>query len=248
MKVWRLALVAVVAPVGAIGGPSVAAAEPRSFTQTYEYPTLPEGESEVALWHRQAYDASPASGPLDFEAVEDQLQLGYGITDHLEAALFTVFTQDSNHAFGFAALRGELHARLADRGVWPVDLVLHFAAAKQFDTRVDDLEARLVVARDFDRLTVAGDAVVTLHVGHEARDPKHTYGWAAGATYEVTPRFHAGIETWGTRADRSPTTFELGPALAFQASPRLWIAVTGGLGITAAANDFDGRLIAGFAR
>jgi hypothetical protein len=234
-RVWPLLLVS-----------GVAAAEPRSFTHTFEYATLPSGDGEIEVWHREViHDA----GLERSETLDDQLQVGFGAADHVEVDVIGAVTDDGV-AMHFAALRGELRGRIADRGELPVDIAIHAGAAKEFDERVYDAYARLVLARDFDRISVAATGQVLFRFGADSFAAKRQYDGAAGVTYEVAPRFHAGLEAWGFIDTDSNhlCSFELGPALAVRASQNLWVALSTGFGLTHDSNDFDGRLIIGFAR
>jgi hypothetical protein len=223
---------------------ATAAAEPRSFTQTYEYPTLPEGEAEVGLWHAQSQTAWHAPKVQRFA---EQLQINYGVTDRFEAALFTVFTQTTDQAFAFDSLRAEGRYRFVDRGEWPVDVALHVEAAKQFDRSIYDLTGRLELARDFDRVTAAGNVILSRAVGHDADGAKLELGWAGGVTYEVVAKLHVGVETWGSHSDGLTRT-EVGPAIGVAPSSRLWLAVTAGFGVNDASDAFSGQLIVGLRR
>jgi len=223
---------------------ATAAAEPRSFTQTYEYPTLPEGEAEVGLWHAQSQTTWHA--PMVQRFVE-QLQINYGVTDRFEAALFTVFTQKTDQAFAFDSLRAEGRYRFVDRGEWPVDVALHVEAAKQFGRSIYDLTGRLELARDFDRVTAAGNLILTRSVGHDTDGAQLELGWAGGLTYEVVSKLRVGVETWGGHS-AGLTRAEVGPAIGVAPSSRLWLAVTAGFGVNDASDAFSGQLIVGLRR
>jgi hypothetical protein len=235
MKVWPLLFVS-----------GVAAAEPRSFTHAYEYPTLAADSTEIQLWHRDVIRDAGSSGG---ERLEDELQVGFGATDQIEADVIAAVADDGV-ALTFTSLRGEVRARLADRGELPIDLAVHAGGGKDFGGRIYDAYARLVLAHDFDRISVAATGQILFRLGTDAPVAKRQYDGAAGVTYELAPRFHAGLEMWGT-VDTDSThahSYELGPALAMRASQNLWLAVSAGFGLTAESNDFDGRLILGFSR
>ncbi len=238
-QLTRLCAVVLVSSLGS----SLGSAEPRAFTHAYEYPTLPEGDTEVALWHQQSRDVWDQVSAQRFE---QQLQLGFGVTDHLEAALFTVFTQATNRDFAFSTLRGMLRYRLSDRGS-PVDVVVHVEGAKEFGEGVYDVSGELDLSRDFDRLTVVANALVVVALGHDVPDAKPHLAWAAGATYELVAKLHAGVEIWGSRVD-GVTRAELGPAVGVQASAKLWLALSAGFGLDHDSDALSGRLIVGFYR
>ena len=235
MKAWPLLLVS-----------GVAAAEPRSFTHTYEYPTLAADTADVQLWHRDVIRNAGVSGG---ESLEDELQVGFGVTDQIEADVIAAVTDDGV-ALAFASLRGEVRARLADRGELPIDFAVHAGGGKEYGDRIYDAYARLVLAHDFDRISLAATGQVLFRFGADAFVAKRQYDGAAGVTYEVAPRFHAGLEAWGTVDTDSAHhhSYELGPALAVRASQSLWIALSAGFGLTNDSDDFDGRLIIGLTR
>lgn len=219
---------------------ATAVANPRDLTHTYQYPTLPEGDGEVALWHGQTYFRGA-------ESVEDQLQISFGATEQLELSLFGVFGETTDSAFGFRELRGEARYRLLDRGQLPVDIGVMVAAGREFGTSVVPLEARLELARDFGRLQLAANGSVIDLRGSDVVGPRVATAWAGGATYEFAAWCHAGAETWGQHTS-DQTLAWAGPAIGLVASPRLWFALSLGKGLTSASEDFSGRLIVGFSR
>jgi hypothetical protein len=223
---------------------ATAAAEPRSFTQTYEYPTLPEGETEVALWHAQARDTWKSPSVQRFA---EQLQIDYGITDRLEASLFTVFTQSTDTAFAFDSLRAQARYRFFDRGERWVDIALHCDAGKEFAHSEYDLSWRLELAHDFDRISAVGNLIGNYALGHDVAKSEFTIGWAGGVTYEVVPKLHVGAEAWGDHVD-GVTRTQVGPAIALVPSPRLWLALTAGFGVNDPSEAFAGQLIIGLRR
>jgi hypothetical protein len=228
--------------------PSLAHADRKSFTNTYEYATLPEGQTEVELWHTQSRDTWESSTPQRFE---EKLEVEHGITDHWDMAMYLVFGQVAGDAtteepFGFDSLRFESRYRLADRGQWPIDTVLYGEVGKDFGAGVYELEGKVILARDFDRLTVAGNAIVEIAVGHDVAETNVEVGWAAGASYEITPKVKFGAETWGERAREDQIVRGyVGPALSLAPSNKLWVTAGLGFGVNSDADAFSGRIIVG---
>lgn len=225
-------------------GPAIAAAEPRAFTRTYEYATLPEGETEVALWHaidRNAWESSSR------QELRERLQIGLGVLDQLEASLFAEFSQASGGDFRFGALRLQARYRLVDRGEWPVNVVLHGEVAKQFSVGEYDLRGELDVTRDFGRLEAAANGIVNRPVGHDVHDAEATYAWAAGLSYELLTQLRIGAELFGDHVTGT-TRNDLGPVISVTPSKRLWLAVTAGFGLSEPSPAFAGQLIVGLAR
>jgi len=229
--------------------PAVASADRKSFTYTYEYATAPEGQTEVEIWHTQSRDTWESSSPQRFE---EKLEIEHGITDNWDAAMYTIFTQvaapdpAAAEPLGLDAISFETRYRFADRGQWPVDTVAYLEVAKDFGKGVYELEGKVILARDFDRITVAGNGIVEVAVGHDVADHTVELGWAGGATYELSPKVHLGVETWGARArEDSVVRASVGPAIGLAPSGKLWLALTAGFGINDAADKFSGRLVMG---
>ena len=162
-------------------------AQPRSFTQTHEYLTMPRGETELELLTQQAQatfeDASPETFAL-------QLAIEHGVTDRFEVALLHLFEQssgsgtlaDPGEPFRFTELRLRARYRFSERGELPFDTVAHVEAAKQFGGSVYELELRPVLARDIGVVSVAVDPIAEVVVGGDVVDAEIAVGWAAGVS------------------------------------------------------------------
>lgn len=228
---------------------SIAAADRRSFTYTYEYATAPQGHTEVELWHTQSRDSWKSSSPQRFEQI---VEIEHGITDHWDAAMYTVFKQVSApdaaqaRAFGLDSIRLESRYRFAERGAWPVDLVGYLEVAKDFGQGVYEIEAKAIAARDFDRLTVAANLIGEVAVGHDVAESELELGFAGGATYEISPKVRLGAESWGGHSE-GQTQVAVGPAVAVAPSSGFWLALTTGFGVTETSDKLSGRLILGLA-
>lgn len=223
-------LVLTVCAAGAVlGGLDVAHADLRSFTQTYEYSTQPEGTTSVQLWHTQTR-VRPHPGAAHL--YEGLLEIEHGITEHLDVAFNTMIVQGGS-ARALTLRRAELEARyrFAQRGELPVDPQLMIELSKDFGDHVFEAEARAIAARDFDELTIAVNAGIQVSGGNDAPETRTQVLWAAGATYQVVPRLRIGVETWGLHEDGT-TLADLGPTFSFIASRRFWVAATLGYSIS----------------
>jgi len=122
-----------------------AAADRRSFTNTYEYTTVPEGRTALELWHTESRDTWQASTPQRFQEI---IEVEHGLTDHWDAAFYTTFGQVSAkdpmtaEAMHLSDVRLETRYRLADRGEWPVDTLLYFEASKAFGASAYEFEGK----------------------------------------------------------------------------------------------------------
>src|SRR5258706_2854589 len=208
---------------------ATAYADRKSFTNTYEYATLPEGQTEVELWHTQSRDTWMSSTAQRFE---EKLEIEHGITDHWDMAMYTVFRQVAGDGsatpaapVGLDSVRVESRYRFADRGEWPVDTVAYFEVGKDFGASIYELEGKAILARDFDRVTAAANLIAEVGVSHDVPSPNLELGWAAGARYEVTPKVKLGAETWGARSREDHVVRGyVGPAVGLAPSSKLWLA------------------------
>jgi len=225
-----------------------ARADRRLFTSTYEYKTVPEGHTALELWHTESRDTWDADTTQRMEHI---LEIEHGLTDHWDAALYTVFTQTAaedpalSEGLALHEMKLETRYRFADRGEWPVDVLAYGELGKEFGDSVYEIEGKAIVARDFDNLTVAANVIAELEVGHDVPESELEIGWAAGASYELHPKLNIGVETFGSYEEEKGTELLVGPAVSVAPSSGLWAAFTAGFGVTDAAPALQGRLMVG---
>jgi hypothetical protein len=245
---WMYRLAVGLVSLGVAGGwARPAAADRRSFPNTYEYTTVPEGRTALELWHTESRDTWDASTPQRFQEI---LEVEHGLTDHWDAAFYTTFGQVSAkdpmtaEAMHLSDIRLETRYRLADRGEWPVDTLLYLEVSKAFGASAYEFEGKLIAARDFDKLTVAANAIAATQVGHDVAETELELAWAVGATYEPHPKIRLGAETWGQH-EGGATMAWAGPAINVAPSAGFWLTFTAGFGVTDLADRFVGRAILG---
>jgi len=190
--------------------PGVAAATPRLLPFSYPNETLPEGAAEVevitdAIPLRVPVDeARPTSGNLWEPELRLQTEIEYGINNRWEFGFYQVFKSEpkpgGEGALGFDGLKWRLRTRLAEPGQLPVDIGFYF----ELETMHDELslEGKVNLQRRFGRLLVLSNLWIEEEFARPYDTPAH--GRAAhfivnptlGATYQVTPSFHPGVEMW----------------------------------------------------
>ena len=115
-----------------------------------------------------------------------------------------------------------LRYRLADAGEWPLDIAL-YGELVEYMTEFE-IEAKLILERRIGRLRIAANAwaerefyYATIQAANGAQ--VHQQDWVlnptVGATYQITPAFHAGVEYW-MRVEfpdpaPNPRPFSVGP-------------------------------------
>jgi hypothetical protein len=240
--------------LGAIAGlavlavPAVAAADRRAFTFTYEYPTQPEGNLEIELWNTQIRDGLGEDGGTS--AIEQQLQIEYGITDYTSISLFQTVEQGGDSGLRYGRTKLELGHRFAERGEWPVDITLYLELAKPFGEAAVELQPKLILARDFAAFTLAANLIGKIELeretdadGDKAIEATFIPAWAVGLTYEVVPQLKIGAENWGERNTEDNIESWAGPALAWAPSTKFWATASAGFGLTDHSADLVVRFI-----
>jgi hypothetical protein len=242
-----------------LAAPGLARADRKSFAHTYEYSTTPEGQTEIELWHTELRDSWKANSPQRFE---QKLEVEYGLTEHWDVSMYTIFQQVASgdpmvaSPLSFDAVHLETRYRLGQRGELPVDPELYLEVSKDFGTSVYEVESKVIIARDFDRVTAALNVIDEATIGHDVpggKNASNELGYAFGLTFEVTPRLRIGAETWGMHGDDG-TRISAGPALSFAPSSKFWVAMTAGFGVQTQPDAdldqdlsaFSGRIIMGF--
>jgi hypothetical protein len=237
LSVPRKPLSRVLVVVAALA-PAPASANPRPLPFTYTYETLPEGSVEL----EQFADLTPlralsatSGAPTWYLGTQLQTELEYGITDRLELGLyFTLVPETGESLTGRATMlegngvKQRLRLRLAEEGEWPLDVALYGEVVE--NDREIELEAKIILQKRIERLRLTANIWAEREFYYvPQRD--WVLNPTAGATFQISPRFHPGVEGW-MRLELpdpapSPKPFNLrphvyvGPTMMFNFG-RLW--------------------------
>jgi hypothetical protein len=184
------------------GAPSNATPRPLPFTYTYD--TLGEGETEI----EQYVDLTPvkaistfSGNPVWYTATQFQTEFEHGISDRLELGLYAAFMPSPGEAYTNTATLTEgtgfkerLRLRLAEEGELPIDVAL-YGELVEYTTEFE-IEAKVILEKRFGRLRVAANAWAEREFYYSVNQRDWVLNPTVGATYQVTPSFHAGIEYW----------------------------------------------------
>jgi hypothetical protein len=208
---------------------SAAAANPRPLPFTYQSETLPEGSAEIEQFVDfvpvRALSSSGSADPVWYLGTQFTTEFEYGLTDKLELGLYVTFVPQPGDAFASVpqlpsgnGAKQRLRYRLADPGAWPIDVALYGEIAE--NEREIELEAKLILQRRFGRVRV----ITNLWAEHEFYfngQREWVLNPTLGATAELSPRYHVGLEGWmraeyltANAPDAPPMTtrgFNLGP-------------------------------------
>ena len=209
------------------------AATPRPLPFTYTADTLDKGETEI----EQYVDMTPVKAtseqtgkPVWYMATQFQTEYEHGLTDRLELGLYLALMPDPGSAYVNAATLTEgtgfkerLRYRLADAGEWPVDVAL-YGELVEYMTEFE-IEAKIILERRIGRLRIAANAwaerefyytPTQLANGTVVNEQDWVLNPTVGATYQIIPEFHAGVEYW-MRVEfpntpvSNPRPFSIGP-------------------------------------
>jgi hypothetical protein len=183
--------------------PVMAVASPRPLPFTYPYDTLPSGQLEI----EQYADIVPVrvarenpDGTLDGVTSMRyvlQTELEYGLTNKLEFGWYFQFRQGGSSDTPFMRLEGvkqRVRYRLAEAGEWPIDVGVYLELA-EFHNELE-FEEKILLAKRFGAINVAANLWVEQEWYFQTDDTKYIYNPTIGASYEITPRFIAGLEYW----------------------------------------------------
>jgi hypothetical protein len=204
---------------------AVSHANPVPLPFTYVYETLPQGEGEI----EQYVDLTPVKAlsvstgnPVWYAASQFQTEYEYGITDRLELGLYvtvapTVYnnlvpTSTATLTEG-TGLKERLRYRIADEGVLPVDIAL-YGEVVESDLELE-FEGKIILQKRFGSLRIAANLWAEEEYEYAANAYDTVLNPTLGATYQVTPVLHLGVEGWmrGEWPDVAPPSrpFALGP-------------------------------------
>jgi hypothetical protein len=199
-----------------------ARATPMALPFTYTTETLPKGSFEVELYG----DVTPVRAlststgqPLWYVGSQFQTELEYGILDRLELGLYFVavpvfgdYAQTAPMTEG-TGLKQRLRYVLANPGDWPIDVGLYGELVE--NDHEFEIEAKILLQRRFGRLRLAMNLWAEYEFYYQ---PQRDFvlNPTLGATYEITPAVHLGLEGWMRVEfpDPAPSTrpFSVGPA------------------------------------
>lgn len=230
----RMILAVAVVVILIAGFTSAASADQRSYVWTYEYLTLSKDHAELEYYQTSVTKDRQKDNSSDWQ---QQLELEYGLTDHLDAALYQVFDQKENDKMKYSGYKFRLRYRIAEKDKLPVDVLLYLEHQEKIDAK-NVYEGKLIFAKDIGKLNMAYNAIYknTYILGDKA---SHEY--ASGISYEITTAFRFGLESKG---NYSTGKYAGGPTLSWIGG-RIWANVGAAYGLNRKTNDREVRFLLG---
>ena len=163
----------------------------RDYLLNQEYYTAQRGELEVETFNDlQLHEADNS----DSYGSKHQLELEYGVLDHLQLAGYAVWAWEQGEPVMWDEWKAELKTRLCEAGTLPVDVALYLEYANNNGSPPDDsdtLEGKLILSKTWSRWNVVTNWVMEKEIQSANR---WEHEWTAGVTYAWTPRFKTGLE------------------------------------------------------
>ena len=211
-----------------------ARADRRTMIRAYEFQTQPQGNLELELWN----DVEAPRSAFTDSTIVTRVELEYGITDRWDAALYHVFAQGGPQAepqpFHFDSWRLESRYRLAEKGEWPVDVMIYGELERPADFNEPfEVEEKLILEKDFGRFALIANLVGEQHLLRA--DLGRTWEVDLGARYELMPQLRAAVEFWTTHeyvGQDVSRNYYLGPSISV-ATQRVWVQFGIGFGLDA---------------
>jgi hypothetical protein len=209
-----------------------ARADRRTMIRAYEFQTQPKGNLELELWN----DVEAPRSAFTDSTIVTRVELEYGITDRWDAALYHVFAQGGPQAepipFHFDSWRLESRYRLAEKGEWPVDVMIYGEVERPADfNQPFETEEKLILEKDFGRFALVANLVGAQHLLRA--DLGRTWEVDLGARYELMPQLRAAVEFWTTQeyvGQDVSRNYYLGPSISV-ATQRVWLQFGIGFGL-----------------
>ena len=189
-------------------------ADGRRYVWTYEYQTLPRGEAELESYTEFSH-VDTDSGRLASTTLQSEYEIG--MNDRFDVGIYQKFKQGPDSPLAYHGFKVRMRYRLGEKGRWPMDplIYLEYKDNPAFDHSA--LEAKLILARDFDRFNISLNPV--LEFEFEEDDTEVEFEYTAGLSYALHPLLSLGLETKG-----NTDNFYWGPTLS-HGKEHLWFAL-----------------------
>ena len=227
-----------------------AAADRRTMIRAYEFETQPEGNLELEIWN----DVNAPKNAFEDALIIQRIELEYGITDRWDVALYHVFQQGGpagaeDRGFHLDSWRLESRYRLAERGEWPVDVMVYLEMERPAALGEPwELEEKIILERDFGRLAVIANFVAEQKLAGGDR-AGHNWEIDFGLRYDLGHLVRVGAEIWGVQQIALDGTRDIalyaGPSMSI-AVKKFWLQLGAGAGLNDAAGQVQIRSVIGF--
>lgn len=97
-------------------------ADQRRYVWTYEYLTLAKDSAELEFYQTSVTKDRQKEGSSDWQ---QQIELEYGLTDRLDAALYQVYDQKEGASMNYSGYKFRLRYRITEKNAHPLDVLFY---------------------------------------------------------------------------------------------------------------------------
>jgi len=216
---------------------AAAHADRRFYVWTYQYQTMPAGNTELELYQTNKL--------REVDQTELRIELEHGLTTRWDASLYEIFVQNEGGSLKWDSWQLRTRYRFGETGQYFMDPLLYLEYNRKTESSAPNkLEAKIILAKSVERWNLAVNPVYEYFF---APDSEHEIGLDVGTSWEFNPKFVAGLEST-TRMEfedgESETASYFGPTVSY-ASGGFWATVGAAAGITDESDDARVRFITG---
>ena len=211
-----------------------AQADERNYVWTYEYSTLAKGNAEIEFYQTAVTKDKDVRSASDWT---QQLELEYGISDHLDVGIYQVYEQAANApSMTYGGYKLKMRYRVAEKNTLPADVLL-YAEHIESTTEGNAFEGKLVLAKDIGPLNLAYNQIYEriYNAGKGVNE------YAAGVSYGIVPWLRIGVESKGSYTEGE---YAAGPTLAWSGN-RIWANLGAQFALNSRTNDREVRFLLG---
>ena len=217
----------------------------RDYLFNTEYYTAERGEFEVETFNDLKFHEADHS---DTYSTEHQVELEYGLLDHLQLASYVVWAWEHGEPVMYDEWKAEIKTRLCEAGTLPVDIALYAEYANHNGSPPDDsdtLEGKLILSKSWGAWNVTANWIMEKEIQNAKQ---WEFEWTAGVNYAWTLRWKTGLElkeTLGTKDEfgvrRKEHELYLMPTVGWSPTKNAKILIGPAFGLTRAADDIQLR-------
>lgn len=212
-------------------------ADRRNYVWTYQYMTMPPGETELEFYQTTKLKET--------DEWEYRIEVEHGITDRWDFSVYQIFKQTEMESLKWDAVQFRTRYRFGEEGRYFMDPLLYLEYNRKLDhTEPNKFEAKFILAKTIDRFNIS---VNPLYEYFFAPGTEHEAGLDMGISYEFDPRFTLGLESTSRiefKSGRDEKKSYIGPTVSF-ASGRWWYTLGGAVGLNDESGDGKIRFIMG---
>jgi len=219
---------------------SSAHADRRYYVWTYQYATQVEGNAEFENYLTLAIPNRAVPGMSHWE---HRLELEYGITNRWDISFYQIFSvENPEGTLRYSGFQFRSRLRFFEAGDYLLDPLLYIEYIRKSDLRAPNkIEGKLVLAKDIGKANLSANIIGEWLFGGANGFES---GFAAGASYELTPAFRLGVEAIGDFEQGEEHQLALGPVVSV-ATRKFWWTLGVVFGSTSATEDIRIRALLG---